>query len=223
MRSSVRHVLSVIVLASVAVATIGCGHDTLGSGTQDLSVTYTPSPAGAGRYETATFDITKIQVLPVDPATTAIYGTEALLFRFFRFQADLTATNPVAFAQIALAAGTYRVRLIGFTSPFLSDDLVSTTPATCIDGVGALNPQAAPGVPAEREFDDPASLNFTVRPGQTTLALRVNVPGLIAGYESSFTCQFLPCPGCPVDPAPSLTAFNEATFRAALLANVTLE
>jgi hypothetical protein len=68
-------------------------------------------------------------------------------------------------------------------------------------------------------FTDPQSLTFTIRPGQTKLALTVNVPGLIAGYESSYTCQL----GCGPAGSPCLTAFNEATFRAALLANLTLE
>ena len=70
--------------------------------------------------------------------------------------------------------------------------------------------------------DDLSALAFTLSPGQTHLALTVNVPGLIAGYESAFTCQLVPCPGCPVDPRSVLTAFNTATFKAALLANVSI-
>jgi hypothetical protein len=216
-------VLSAIVLASVTVATIGCSHDTLGSGTQGLNMTYTPDPAGAGRYDSASFDITKIQALPVDPATAAIYGSEALLLRFDRFRADLTATNAVAYSQIALATGTYSVKLIGFTPPALSDDVVSATPATCIDGVGILDRQSVfPPIAQAFDFVDPASLTFTVNPGQTTLALRVNVPGLIAGYESSFTCQTGCGPGGDGG-ANCVTAFDAANFSAVLLDNVRLE
>ena len=45
------------------------------------------------------------------------------------------------------------------------------------------------------------------RPGQTTLGIKVNVPGLIAGYESAFTCQL----GCGPGGGPCLTAFNTAS------------
>jgi hypothetical protein len=215
--------VSVIVLASVAIATFGCSHDTLGSGTQDLSVVYTPKPPGAGRYDSATFEITRIQALPVDPGTAAIFGAETLLFRFDRFTADLTATTAVAYSQIALAAGPYQVTLIEFTPPALLDNQGST-PLTCAEyfqKVDRLNSGSAPGVPSLFKFPDPAFPNepanptFTVRPGQTVLSAAVNVPGLIAGYENSFTC---------VDgPPPRLTAFSTAKFRAALLANITFQ
>ena len=62
-------------------------------------------------------------------------------------------------------------------------------------------------------------MTFTIRPGQKKLAITVNVPGLIEGYEDSYTCQS----GCGPGGSPCLTAFNEANFRAVLLANLTLE
>jgi len=221
MRSSVRQVLSVIVLASVAVATFGCSHATLDSGTQALNMTYTPSPAGAGRYNRATFDVNKIHAIPVDPAAAEIFGSEALLFRFDVFTADLTLQNAFPFSNIALAAGTYNVRLIEFTPPSLVDtDPLPSNPPTCIEGVATLNRQSVtPEIVEKFDFVDPPSLTFTVSPGQTTLALTINVPGLITGYENSFTCQT----GCGAGGTNCVTAFSEANFRAALLANVTLK
>jgi hypothetical protein len=66
--------------------------------------------------------------------------------------------------------------------------------------------------------DTPANLTFTLRPGQTKLAIKVNVPGLIAGYESAFTCQ----PNCFLNFS-CLTAFSVPNFKAALLANISIE
>ena len=212
--------LSVIFLASVAVAATGCNHDTLGSGTQALNMTYRPSPSGAGRWDRASFTINRIQALPTDPEAAAIFGTERLLFRFSTFTSDLTQTQDVPFANIALSTGTYRITLIEFTPPTLVDTNVSPTPVTCLDGVDVLSSQSAPGIPSSFVFSNPAGMTFTVLPGQTTLSLTVNVPGLIAGYESSFTCQDV-C--APPKKSPCVTAFNQATFEAALLANVTFE
>jgi hypothetical protein len=217
-------VLSFVVLASATVAVTGCNHDTLRSGSEDLNVTYLPSPSGAGRYETAAFSINKIQFLPADPATAAIYGTERLQFRFDFFTADLTKTEEVSFTNIVLAAGTYRVTLIEFTRLSLKDSNVAPNPQTCIEGVAVLDGSQPQGqVPAKFAFNDPpdnlSDLIFTIRPGQTKLQLTVNVPGLIAGYESAYTCQL----GCGSGGTPCLTAFNQAAFKAALLANVTFE
>ena len=186
-------------------------------------MTYTPSPSGSGRFETATFIVSRIQALPADPQQAALYGTERLLFRFSPFTANLTLDTPVPYSNIALAAGTYNVTRIDFSPLALVDDNVSTTPATCIDGIAVLDGSQPPGIPSFFQFNNPPSLTFTIQPGQTSLALTVNVPGLIAGYEASYTCTFLACPGCPVDPRPTLTAFDENAFRAALLANITLK
>lgn len=210
-----------LALASIAVLAAGCAHDTLGSGTVDLNVVYSPNPAGVGRYERASFDVSVIHALPADPATAAVYGSNEILFRFDSFTADLTLNQDVAFTHIALSPGTYRVTKIAFGQPFLVDTNVSSTPATCIEGIssvasGPANSQVLSAVPFT--FTNPASLNFTVSPGQSRLAFKVNVPALIAGYESSFTCQADCGSGTPC-----LTAFNQTTYRNALLAAVSFE
>ena len=221
MRSAIRHVVSVLILASVAVAATGCSHNTVDSASQALRVTYTPSPAGAGRYERASFFINIIEVLPADPRTAALYGSARLRFQTSPFTAKLTETQDVEFAKIALGAGTYRVTLLEITAPTLVDENVIPIPGNCMSGIevidGTTNP---PGqVPSTFAFTDPQSLTFTIRPGQTKLAITVNVPGLIAGYESSYTCQN----SCGPGGFPCLTAFDVANFRAILLANLTLE
>ena len=223
MRSSVLPALIVGLLASAAVMAPGCSSNTLSSSSQDLNMTYTPSPSGSGRFDTASFIVNGIQALPADPQQAALYGTERLLFRFSPFTANLTLDTPVPYSNIALAAGTYNVTRIDFSPLALVDDNVSTTPATCIDGIAVLDGSQPPGIPSFFQFNNPPSLTFTIQPGQTSLALTVNVPGLIAGYEASYTCTFFACPGCPVDPRPTLTAFDENAFRAALLANITLK
>ena len=218
MRLDIRRGLSVIAL--IAVAATSCSHNTLRGSSQDLNVTYTPNPVGTGRYESASVLINKLQLLPADPATAALYGTQSLLVRFEPFNAKLTETQDVAFSHIALSAGSYRVSLIEFAPLVLIDEDVSTTPASCIEGIAVIDGTRPVGqVPQTIAFTDPPSLAFTIAPGQTKLALTVNVPGLIAGYEAAYTCQL----GCGFGGGPCLTAYNDATFRAALLANVTLE
>jgi hypothetical protein len=219
MRTTGQGVISVLVLASIGMFAAGCSHDTLDSGTQALNVKYVPNPSGSGRFERAEFNISTLQVLPADPATAALYGSSALSLRFDPFTANLTLTDPVTFAQVALSPGTYNVKKIEFTSPVLVDENVSPTPATCIDGIAAIPSGPAGGqVPALTAFANPPSLTFTVRPGQTKLSLAVNVPGLIAGYESAFTCSPTFCGG-----QPCLTTFDQAIYADALLANISLE
>jgi hypothetical protein len=239
MRSGIGHVLGIIALASVAFAESGCTHDTLGGSSQDLSVTFSPSPPYTGRYvgvgsDNATFIINKLQVLPADPATAALYdtltGNKTLLLRFTPFDPDnhphlLTETQDSEFSHIALSTGTYRVVLIEVTPLVLVDDNVVPS-ARCIENLAVINGSKPVGqVPLTFPFsfpnpgDTPANLTFTIRPGQKKLSLKVNVPGLIRGYEDSYTCQF----GCGPGGSPCLTAFSEANFRAAVLANMTLE
>jgi len=219
MRSGVRHTLSAMVVTAVAVAIVGCSHDTLGSGTQQLSMSYAPNPAGAGRWDRATFDIERAEALPIDPAAPAIFEGDVLVFRFVNFSADLAATVAAPYSTIALKEGTYELTKFRITPPALVDTDIPVNPVNCIDGVTVLNSSSAPGVPASFEFVSSPELNFTVHPGQTTLDIKVNVPGLIAGYESAFTCQL----GCGPGGAPCLTAFNAAAFRATVLANVKFE
>jgi hypothetical protein len=188
------------------------------------SPAYTPSPTGPGRFDIASFNINRIQALPADPQQAALYGSESLLFRFLPFTANLVVQTPVPYASIALSSGTYNVTRIDFTPPALVDTNLAPPPyANCADGVAVIDGQSAPGIPAVFQFNNPPSLSFTVQPGQTSLALTVDVPGLIAGYEASFTCTYVPCPGCPVDPKPTMTAFDENAFRAVLLANISLQ
>jgi hypothetical protein len=228
MRSSFLLGLSGLALASAAAVAVGCSHDTLNSGSQNLSMTYLPSPSGAGRFDSATFVINKIQALPADPAEAALFGTERLSFRFDPFTANLTLEAPVPFSNISLSVGTYNITLIEFTPPAMIDNNLAPPPyAECIDGIATINRQSAPGIPQVFQFKNPpdnlSGMSFTLSPGQTSLALTVNVPGLIAGYEAAFTCQYVPCTGCPVDPRPTLTSFSTAAFRAALLANITIK
>src|SRR5258706_8806853 len=120
MSSGIRQVLCVMVLASVVFVEAGCSHNTLSGSSQDLSVTFSPSPPGAGRYvgvgnDSASFIINKILLLPEDPQTASLYGSHQLLIRFDPFTADLTGTQDVEFSHIALSPGTYRVELIELT------------------------------------------------------------------------------------------------------------
>jgi hypothetical protein len=228
MRSSGLYVLAVVVLASTVAIGTGCNNDTLNSGSQNLSMTYTPSPSGAGRFDTATLIISRLEALPADPTEAAIYGSERLLFQFNPYTAHLTLTQPTPYTTIALSAGTYRATFIEL-SPLALVDTASSPSPVCIDGIAVLDGSQPPGIPSKFAFayppgtSSPANLTFTIQPGQTSLALTVDVPGLIAGYEAAYTCQFVQCPGCPVDPSPTLTAFDQTAYRDALLANIKIQ
>jgi hypothetical protein len=224
MRSRVLVTLTVALLASAAVIAIGCSSDPLESGSQGLNMTYTPSPSGSGRFDDASFIITRIQALPADPEEAALYGNERLLFRFNPYTADLTLIQPSPYSSIALSAGTYIVTRIEYSPLALVDtDLAPGPYQFCIDGVAVINGSTPSGIPSTFRFDNPPSLTFTIQPGQTSLALTVDVPGLIEDYEAAYTCTYVPCPGCPVDPRPTLTAFDQTAYRNALLANITLK
>lgn len=217
MRPTPRRFASVVAMATVGLIAIGCSNQTLNSGSENLGVKYVPSPSGAGRFNRAQFNIITLRVLPADPATAAIYGTTALSFRFDPFTADLTQVQAVTFAQIALAAGSYRVTRLDVTAPQLVDSDPIVNPATCLDAITAF-PSGLASVPSTISYIDPTSLNFTVRPGQSKLSLTVNVPALISSFQNSFTCNPTLCGG-----SPCLTAFDTATFTSALLANLTLQ
>ena len=172
-----------------------------------------------GRFERGSFDIKKLEALPVDPNTGAIFGTDTLIFRFDSFRADLATTTPTLFSTVGLAEGTYRITLFQMSMPSLVDTNVDPNPVNCGDGVATVDVSAAPGVPSSVDFVNEPALTFTVRPGQSSIAIKLNVPGFIAGYQGAFTCQF----GCGPGGAPCFTAFSTPAFKAALLANLTIE
>lgn len=210
------------VCLGVLVAALGglaaCSNDPLESNTSKVQFRYVPSPSGAGRYDTAQMDILTVQVLPEDPALAAVYGADQLLFRFTPFTANLKATQSVPISNTGLPPGTYVVKLIEFTAPGLIDQTLPTSPTSCIERIAALpSGPASPQVPSAFSFTDVPSMTFTLAPGQTTLSITVDIPGLIAGYESSFTCNN-DCGGGNA----CLTAFDEAAFRNVLLANITI-
>jgi hypothetical protein len=200
-------------------AGVGCSHEPIGSGAQGLAVTVRPAPSGIGRYESASMIINRIVIAPTDPNTAALYGTAGLTLKFTPFTADLATTQDLVYTNIALGTGTYRVKTIEITPLVLVDQNLPPVPASCLEGIAVIDGQRPSGIPASFTFTDPPSLAFTVQPGQTTIPLNVDIPGLIQGYESSYTCT----PGCGPGGTPCLTAFNANTFRAAFLANASFD
>ena len=225
MHSRLLFLLSVLVLAMLSIVAIGCSDNSLESGSQNISMTYTPSPSGSGRFDDAKFIVNTIEVVPTDANGVEVYEGKRLVLKYSSFSADLTSTQPVFFSNIALSAGPYAVTSIEYTPPALVDTNLAPNPATCMDGIEVFDESRTTGVPETFTFTDPPTLTFTIQPGQTSLALTIDVPGLIAGYQAAFTCSFVPCPGCPVDPRPTLsgTPFNTPVFEAALLANITIK
>jgi hypothetical protein len=222
MRSRKRLAIFLLAIFPAIAVAVGCSHTDLEEGTQALSIDLTPSPGGAGRYERAQFTIKTIEAIPTDPNTGSIYGaSDTLLFNFdHNYIADLTLANPSHYSSIALSTGGYRIVNLIISPPNLIDtDDLPPNPPTCIEGIAVLQGGSAPGMPTEFVFTNPPELTFTISPGQSVLPIRVNVPGLVAGYENAFTCQL----GCGPGGSPCLTAFDQAAFRAAFLANVSFQ
>ena len=219
MRTTGRVLAIVSIALLIGVGVTGCQNDTLESGTEGLTINFVPNPSGSGRFNRANFDIKTLQIRPADANTATAYGNTNLSLRFDPFSADLTLTTATFYASIALPAGTYLVKRIELSSPQLVDTDPITSPATCADGISAFPSGPATGaVPATFTYTDPASLTFTVHPGQTVLKITTDIPGIISSYESAFTCVDDCGSGTPC-----LTAFDENTFTAAFLSHITLQ
>ena len=229
MSSRLRQALSVVLVALVVIAAAGCTAETISGGSQTVTVKVTTGPTGIGRYESATWIVRKIQVLPADPATAALYGTNALILFFFPVDTNLAETQGESISNIAISPGTYRVSYIEITPLVLVDENVSSTPASCIEGLAVIDGSKPchfnqttqlcdSDVPPQFGFTN-TPYTFTVSPGTTEIKMKINVPALIAGYESSYTCA----PGCGPGGSPCLTAFSESTYRSAVLANISFE
>lgn len=214
-----RRMIGVSMLAAVSLLATNCSDSDLQSGSQALAVKYTPSPSGSGRFERGSFGFVGLQILPDDPATASIYGTNQLSLFFNAYTADITATTPQTFSQVALPPGNYRVTRLRISSPSMVDENVSPTPATCIEGVAAVPSGPAAGqVPSTIEFVNPPSLAFTIHPGQTTFSITVDVPRLVSEFQAAFTCE----PDCFAG-QPCLIGFDEAAYRNTMLAVISIQ
>ena len=217
MTVSLRTLLAAVALAGALLGATSCSDEPITSSSAPLSIRYVPEPTGAGRYETAGFTIIQITFVPTDPDRAIALHGQSLAFRFGTFDTNLEATEAVEFTKTALAPGTYLIDRFAFFSPFLSDNNLPATPASCIEKISALpSGPAAPQVPPEFTLDSSVGYGFTINPGQTKLDIVVDVPGLIAGYESSFTCSD-DCGGGNA----CLTAFDADAFRTQFINHVT--
>ena len=211
-------------VAALAVAVVcgipGCSHDTLTSSTAGLAVTYLPSPSGAGRFEQGTIGITSVNFVPADPALAALTPGNDLTLGA-GITEDVTSSTPKTLARVALSPGTYKVTQIKFVPPqSLLDENPDPNAPNCTQKVGAV-PGIGPAsgqVPGQYVFDESDGYQFTVRPGQTKLNLRVDMPTMISGFEGAFTCQ----DDCG-NGTPCLTTFDAAKFRTVLLNTVSIE
>jgi hypothetical protein len=211
--------LAAATILAGALFSPGCSSDPVDSSTAALSVRYVPSPTFAGRYEQAALNINKIRFEPLDPELIPLMGAEAYAMQFGVFEMNLEATGPEQYSAIALPPGSYRIIEFRFRPPLLQDADASQGAATCIEKVGVLpSGPAQIGFPEEYVLDANDGYEFTVTSGKTNLDLIVDVPGLVAAYESAFTCV----DSCGGGPA-CLTAFDPDAFRAAFLSLVTLQ
>jgi hypothetical protein len=227
MRACRRSVVSAITVVALAVGVTACKHDTLDTGTQGLAFTIANNPSGAGRFGRGQYSIFSIQILPDNPTAGQILGssTYELLPRGFlpsdpKNNADVAATQPSqVLSVVGLPNGSYHVAHITMNYPTLIDSNLAAPPyATCIDGVAVLDPTTV-GAPSNVDLVNPP-LAFTVTPGRTTLTMTFNVPGLIAEYQNTFTCNV----GCGAGGSNCIVApFNVDAYKAALVHNLSFK
>ena len=218
MTSKVRRGCVAALAVAVACGIPGCSHDTVTSNTAGLAVTFLPSPSGSGRFEQGSMGITSVNFVPTDPALAALTPGDDLALGA-GITADLTLSDAKTLSRVALSPGTYKVTQMKIVPPQLVDENPDAASPVCIDKlVSVPSGPAFDQVPAEYVFDVSDGFQFTVRPGQTKLNIRVDVPAMIAGYEGAFTCQD-DCGGG----TPCLTTFDPAAFRTVLLNTVSIE
>jgi len=204
------------VAAGMLVAS-GCSHDTLKSSTVGLTVKYTQSPSGAGRYDTAAYGVSEIRLVPADPVRRSLLSGNNFSLNA-QINADLTASGTTTFSQVALSPGLYNIVGVTYTTPVLKDNVLPETPTTCIEGVSNVpSGPAAAQVPFAISLNESDGLQLNVQPGNSVIEVRADVPALISGYEAAFTCQ----PSCD-GLGPCLTAFDQSAFRTTLLSSIAI-
>ena len=214
-------ILAAGVLGVAALASSGCSSDPVGSSTAALSVRYSPSPAGAGRFgdgqgDEALLTIRTVLFRPVDPEMDELLGDSPLMMRFSTYDANLARTDADEFAAIALAPGTYRITGFDYRPPRLQDSGASQAAPVCIDRIAAIpSGPAQIDVPFIYDLNEADGLTFTVAPGQTSIDMAIDVPGLIAAYSAAFTCT----DSCGGGNA-CLTAFDVDAGRAAFVDHI---
>ena len=181
-------------IGAASLASIGCSSDPVGSTTATLSLRFTPSPSGAGRFgdapeDEAIINIRSVDFRPTDPTLDALLGEDSYQMFFSVYDGDLKRTDPDEIAGIALQPGTYKITAIDYRPPRFTDAGASQAAPNCIDRIAAIpSGPAAFQVDFSYTLDESDGLTFTVNPGQTHLDMLIDVPGLVAAYSAAFTC-----------------------------------
>ncbi|ANM31163.1 hypothetical protein ABI59_18675 [Acidobacteria bacterium Mor1] len=191
----------IFVAATLLIA--GCpGTDVLQVGVSNLDPQLTVANSAASRYDTASFTLNQITVVPVDPATQVALGVPLSLLQN-PVTVDLNGTGN-NLPMIPLNTGSYRVENIVISTILLRDDNPPLVPATCIEGLVDPGVDANLGtaddfslVPDPRAVTQPLSYEFdqfaadgiaTVGTAGGTLTVTVDAQAFIASFEASINC-----------------------------------
>jgi hypothetical protein len=159
-----------------------------------------------------------VEFSPADPTRAGLNGGSALILGA-GISADLTSSTPRTLSQVALSPGTYKITSFTIVPPQLVDENPDPAAVDCISRIVQVPSGVTfSQVPSQYVFSEADGFQFTVRPGQTKLNIRVDVPAMLTGYQNAFTCEFS-CNGG----GPCLTAFDPDAFRTVLLDTVTFE
>lgn len=208
-------------LVGLVILAGGCtGSEELVTQPGSLSLEVVISPAGSGRYETATMQIRQVSFRPVDPDADASLGNESLAFLPSPASLTFQSDRPATLRTIPMTEGTYRVERVVFSNIAALDSDPVSPGATCLEqylassaGSGRLPPTLPSEVAQTANADvivsdfNPVPTFTITRAGATAVRMVINGPGLLAAYESAFTCRTSGLCGSSV-PAPCLSGFT---------------
>lgn len=209
----------------ILVASLGCTQDsrvTSGSATVAIvSSVVSPPPA---RWDTARFFLSRACARALDSDWGGNDGQCGLDLIANAVAMDLRSQSTEVFFETPLPAGSYRLESLFWVAPTLEDPDASASAPTCLEKISVIPPPLTTGIqvfPSATFLDPP--IDFTVAPGETArITVEVNATGLVADYESRWTCVDTPNSLCHLEPSPCLFSFDSGGFGAAIPQFVTV-
>ena len=199
----VKNSMRAVILVAATLLIAGCpGTDVIQLSVSNLDPQLTVANPALSRYDTASFTLNQITVVPVDPASQAVLGVPLSLLQN-PVNVDLNGSGN-DLPMIPLNTGSYRVESIVISTILLRDDNPPMVPASCIEGLVDPGVDADLGtaddfslVPDPRGTTQPLRYTFdefavdgiaSVGAAGGALNLTIDAQAFIASFEASINC-----------------------------------